>query len=1399
MDVNIHGEADPNECTSITGIFAANLCHRIAASYDEDGGIDGRLELDSHADSPVLGHGATVVRNTGRTVSVRGFSDELGQAISVPVVDGVIAYECEYTNKVVLLVIRNALHLPSMDNHLIPPFMMRLAGLEVNECAKFMVKRPSITNHSIYFPEEKFRIPLLLSGITSYVPTRATIGNELDELDFLELTPQSNSWDPHSDIYRDQEDAMLDYKGDLKERSTGGNHLISAAKGMAEMGTHMISSVLHRSLDPQLLSDDLMHRRYCSNVEAGSFGETAQNISGITTKKSDYVKVVKNNGSKSDLSSTRLAEVFNISNGLAVKTMNCVTRMCPRNTADISLNRRYTTNDRMLRYSRMLQDLFMDTMFAAKPRHSANGNEIKGTDGKSVRGFTCAQVFATEFGWAFPVLMSSKKEAHLAVKKVFKKYGVPPSLICDAAREQIWGETRTLCQHAGADLVCLEKGSHNANRAERAIETLKQNTVGDLNDASAPAIFWCYALERRAAINNSIPKENVHCQGQTPETVMTGQPTDISNISEFKFYEWVKYRRQGIQFPFPPYQLGRCLGPAIDQGSRMSQHVLTDKGTVMPIQTLRRLTPSEINSPFEIEKRKEFDAFIRKRFGDPISPPEKPIEIPKEYDWEEHLEEPSEIPEVDDYDDYEGFINAEVLLPQNGEHMRAARVIRIVQDSDGREKGSYDPNPILNTRVYEVMFPDGAIEQYAANILAENLIGQVDEDGHRYQLLESIEDHRTNGKQSTIQGSLTTKGHELRCQWKDGTSTWIPLKDMKESYPIETAEFAVAMDLAESPAFKWWVPHTLRKRDQIISKVQHRLVKKKFKYGHAVPNSVQEAYELDKSNGNTKWRDAIAKEMRNVRIAFKILEEGQGLPVNHEFVPCHLIFDVKMDGTSKARLVAAGCRTSDPEGSTWAGVVSRETVRIALTYAALNNLKVMSADIQNAYLTAPTSQKLWTTCGREFGSDFKKRAVITRALYGNKAAGADFRNHLRECMDLTGYTSCKADPDLWIRKAVKDNGDEYYEYMLLYVDDALAIGEHPKVMLEEIDKFFMMKPGSIQVPKLYLGAKLSLEELPNGAKAWALSSSKYIQDSIANLEKKMLTKGLKIRPNVRAPLSSNYRPELDSSDELDVEDASLYQSLIGCLRWMVEMGRIDICCEVSMMSSHVAMPRQGHLQQLYQMFGYLKCHHNARIMMDPSYPEILEHEFPKHEWKKFYKVSEEAVPPNAPKPLGLELVIRAYVDADHAGDKITRRSRTGFIIFINSAPVHWISKKQAGVETSTFGSEFLAMKHCCEYLRGLRYKIRMMGIPLEHCCFVYGDNKSVLYNTSLPDSTLKRKHHSIAYHYVREGCATDEWRTAYIRTEDNCSDLCTKSLPSGINRKRKVRSVMYDIYPIIEE
>jgi len=220
--------------------------------------------------------------------------------------------------------------------------------------------------------------------------------------------------------------------------------------------------------------------------------------------------------------------------------------------------------------------------------------------------------------------------------------------------------------------------------------------------------------------------------------------------------------------------------------------------------------------------------------------------------------------------------------------------------------------------------------------------------------------------------------------------------------------------------------------------------------------------------------------MKNVRIAFDVLDKDSNIEPGRTFLECYLIFDVKMDFTRKARFVANGAKTPDLKSSTYAGVISRETVRIAFTHAALNGYNILAGDILNAYLNAPISEKYWTICGPEFGSELEGcKALIIRALYGTKSAGRDFRNHLRSCMDMLGYTSCLADPDLWMRQAVDEKGAEYYEYILLYVDDCLAIGTNPQHQVDQINKYFPMKPGSVGPPKIYLGAKIGKMVLKN--------------------------------------------------------------------------------------------------------------------------------------------------------------------------------------------------------------------------------------------------------------------------------------------------------------------------------
>jgi hypothetical protein len=165
--------------------------------------------------------------------------------------------------------------------------------------------------------------------------------------------------------------------------------------------------------------------------------------------------------------------------------------------------------------------------------------------------------------------------------------------------------------------------------------------------------------------------------------------------------------------------------------------------------------------------------------------------------------------------------------------------------------------------------------------------------------------------------------------------------------------------------------------------------------------------------------------------------------------------------------------TEPPATITYASLVSRESVRIGLLIAALKDLDILPADIQNAYLTSPCQEKIHTILGQAFGPDRQGRKVIVvRALFGLMSAGASFWNHLVSALQHIGYNSSKGDPDVWLRPATKPNGEDYYEYLLVYTDDILAIGIEPRVVLNKLNKYFTLKPESIKPPDDYLGLKI---------------------------------------------------------------------------------------------------------------------------------------------------------------------------------------------------------------------------------------------------------------------------------------------------------------------------------------
>ena len=1339
-----------------------------------------------------MGRNSLLVHDYDRPINVSGFHPSAPVNNNLRQVSAALAYDDPLTGETTILLVHQAIYVPELEHNLLSTMQVRLNDVTISETPRFLTENITDTTHTISIPtddkQRPYVIPLALHGVTSSFPTRKPTPEEYESLPHLTLTSDEPEYDPHDTSYATQEamlTKMILATGDRigapppSRRLCSVTKTFSQARSIVSMRDTVATSLqaTSRTLDDGSFADDL--NRTISALSRTSAGN--------------------------QFDPDMLARNWGIDRATARRTIESTTQRGIRTLLHPTLSRRFRTNDRQLRYRRLPVECFTDTLIAKTPSRRLN---------------SYAQIFSTADGWCRAYPMKTKSEAHDGLSLLFQREGVPNVMIMDGALEQVQGTFRKKCREAGVHVKQTEPHTPWSNAAEAAIRELKKGVGRQMVRSGAPKRLWDDCLEREAYIRSLTAHDIYKLNGEVPETLVSGETADISPFAIFGWYEWVMFRDTSVSYPDTPLVLGRDLGPAIDIGPAMTRKILKENGKVVYRSTVRSLLPDEIADEDMKRRRKEFTKKVNKALGDGFkyadfeNDPElehlgTPIypNYADDDDGEAHV-----MPEYDDdpepdADTYDQYVGASVNLPM-GDQMLNAKVIGRKRMPDGSVIGRANSNPILDTRTYDVEFPDGQTAEVSANVIAQNMYAMCDVEGNQYLLLAGIVDHRKDESAldradmyikhgSNRHMKKTTKGWKLCVEWKDGSTSWERLADLKESNPVEVADYAVAQGIDSEPAFAWWVPFTLKRRNRIIAAVNSRYHKRTHKFGIEVPKNFDECVRIDKENGNTLWQDAVRKEMSKVRVAFQVMGDDDVPPPTFQEIRCHLIFDVKMENFQrKARLVAGGHTTETPASITYASVVSRESVRIALTLAALNDLEVKTADIENAYLTAPVGEKIWCRLGPEFGGDAGKKALIVRALYGLKSAGASFRNHLADCMRHLGWTSCIADPDVWLKPETRPiDGHKYYAYCLLYVDDILVVHHDAITSLNEIDHFFKTKEGSIRDPEFYLGAKLRQFTLPNGVHCWTMSSSKYIQAAVANVQAYHQLHFPSRQWNQRSsgPFPINYAPELDTTPELNSEHATFYQSQIGVLRWCVELGRVDIITEVSELASYLAMPRDGHLEAVFHLFNYLERKHNARIAFDPTYPDIDMSAFKECDWKAFYGDVQEAIPPNAPQPRGKDVDLRLYVDSDHAGDKRTRRSRTGFFIFLNMAPIVWYSKKQSTIETSVFGAEFVAMKVGMETLRGIRYKLRMMGVELSGPSYIYGDNMSVIHNTQRPESILKKKSNSVCYHAVREAVAMGECLTGHVPTDDNPADICTKLIPGGQKRDHLVGLVLYDL------
>jgi Reverse transcriptase (RNA-dependent DNA polymerase) len=1359
---------DEDDTANTRSLMTINTYGRYSKVFSVSAHHTDRCDLDSHADTCVGGANSILLEPSGNVATVHSFSDERKPFGAIPIGTIATSWTDSADGITYVLCFPESLYFGDrLSTTLLCPNQLRDGGTIVEDTPRQFNPK---SNHCIRIGS--LTIPLMMDGVISYFESRKPTDEELKHNQRFTLT--SNSvWDPHSKSFARQE--------------------------LALEPQYQVASLRSSLPYPELYSDDDLYDRFISCVRSENsrttlFGDDDRYIESMSTK-----------GGRSILTPEILARRWNIGLKTAQNTIQVTSQRGLRSFVN-PIDRRLPTSQPHLSYSVLNKKMYSDTMFS-----KAN----------SLRSISAAQVWTDGQGFCLFYPISSKAQAYTTIHLMIHDLNaIPRTVFTDGALEETEGNWKKEMQHFRIKSQWSEPYSQWQNKAESEIRELKRMIRRTMQREHAPRRLWdycgiwCAAIRRRTAL--SMPD----LQGRTPEENIHARMVDISAYSQFDWYSHVWFIDYPKDAATSRRQLGRWLGVAEHVGSPLCYIILPKsckpiiRSSVQPVTDDERLQP-EIKLLIE-----KFDAAVERKIGNsrtdaevsedlpniPLEPTDVQVEdviLDAESDPIGSAPE-VDLAEADDWtpESYDTYISAKVMLPK-GDTSWQARVLGRAKDDNGNPIGKRHQNPILDTREYEVQLPDGSIDILSANAIAEAMYSQVDEQGHHHLLIKEISDHRKDGSAvatddgyypGTQQKRWTTKGWFLLVEWKDGGSNWVPLKDLKESNPIEVAEYAVANKLVHEPVFAWWVPHFIRQRDRNVLKMKSRkYILRTHKFGIEVPKTTKRALEIDKETKTDFWRKAIEKEMKNNASAFELLElltNGGKIPVGYQLIKCHMIFDIKMDFTRKARFVAGGHLTDPPKESVYSSVVTRESVRLFFLIAALNDLDVLSCDIQNAYLNAGTKERNYFFCGLEFGAQHEgKPVLIVKALYGLRSSGAQWRDHMANTLKIAGFKSCKADADVWIRPAVKDDGTKYYEYVLCYVDDILCGSMHPQKVMDYLSTVYTLKAGSVQEPQIYLGADVKKVSIGIDRSAWGISSDSYVASAVREVERKLKEVGKKL-PTGKCtnPMSSGYRPELDASPELKPEQANYFQSLIGALRWAVELGRIDIIVEVNMLSRYLVSPRVGHLEQALHIFTYLKRKGSCTMVFDPTEPVINESEFVQRDWSSFYPDAAESIPPNMPEPRGKEVITRCFVDADHAGCLATRRSTTGCIIYVNEAPIVWYSKRQNTVESSTFGSEYIALRQAIDLIEALRYKLRMMGVPLDDSTAIYCDNEAVVKSTTAPESTLKKKHNAICYHRAREAQAAGYVRLGKILGTDNRADSFTKVL-IGEHRAHLLRMI----------
>ena len=547
-------------------------------SLQSDLSTENRTELDSHADTCVVSPKTSLIVNDyERPVRVHGYDDKVSERSSCRTVTAVVAYDDPVSNETFMLMIHQAIEIPTLSVNLLGTMQLRDNDVYVNEEPKHMARSPTQDHHCLKIERQgdiPLVIPLSIKGVISYFPTRKPTTQEWESSDDdhkLELTAESPEWDPQTDRFEKSESSVVGYDGQVIERQIDwmGKTIVAVLNSFPESMTHQPF---------EGLADALI-----ANVKVVSSYPTAKEkrlaVSSIHTGKRGRA-----------ISARTLAKNWNIGISAAERTIENTAQRGLRTVLHPTLSRRFRTNDRQLRYRRLAHDVFTDTLVSKIPSW--------------MRQNKYAQVFATRFGWVRVFPMKNKSDAHEAFSLLAQRDGVPPLIVADGAKEQVMGTFRKKVKEAGSRLKQTEPYSPWQNAAEGEIRELKRAAGRKMTRTGSPKNLWDHCLELEGYIRSNTAHNHYELNGQVPETLISGQTADISPIAELGWYQWVYWWNLPSGFPESKEELGRWLGPALDIGPAMTSKILKENGQILYVSTYRPLSEDEEMNPDLTPKQK---------------------------------------------------------------------------------------------------------------------------------------------------------------------------------------------------------------------------------------------------------------------------------------------------------------------------------------------------------------------------------------------------------------------------------------------------------------------------------------------------------------------------------------------------------------------------------------------------------------------------------------------------------------------------------------------------------------------------------------------------------------------------------------------------------------------------